>query len=60
MSIPNLEEILSQLADMGFTDKETNLKVLQFHKNFNEGLAEVVEDLLIQSNTNENKQPAKE
>eukprot|EP00027_Filamoeba_sp_ATCC50430_P006748 CAMPEP_0168555988 /NCGR_PEP_ID=MMETSP0413-20121227/8639_1 /TAXON_ID=136452 /ORGANISM="Filamoeba nolandi, Strain NC-AS-23-1" /LENGTH=355 /DNA_ID=CAMNT_0008586897 /DNA_START=140 /DNA_END=1204 /DNA_ORIENTATION=+ len=46
--IPNQEELLKKLADMGFTDKEANIKTLRFHKKYNEGLDEVVEDLLLQ------------
>jgi len=46
---PVPEELLKQLAEMGFLDRETNMKTFRFHKKFNEGLDEVVEDLLIQS-----------
>jgi hypothetical protein len=46
---PIPDELLQRLADMGFTDKEANLKTLRFHKKFNEGLDEVIEDLLVQS-----------
>jgi len=46
--IPNLDELLSQLESMGFTDKEQNIKVLRFHRKFNEGMDEVIEELLSQ------------
>jgi len=49
VQIPNLEDLLNQLDAMGFTDKEQNIKVLRFHKKFNEGLDEVVEELLHQN-----------
>lgn len=48
------EETLKQLQDMGFEDREANVKTLKFHKKFNEGLDAVVEDLLQQKST-ENK-----
>lgn len=48
------EETLKQLQDMGFDDREANLKTLKFHKKYNEGLDAVVEDLLQQKNS-ENK-----
>lgn len=47
--LPNQEELLTKLHSMGFTNREANLKALRFHKNYNEGLDEVVEDLLQQS-----------
>jgi len=46
--IPNLEETLNQLFEMGFTDRDTLVKTLKFHKQFQEGLNEVIEDLLLQ------------
>eukprot|EP01114_Cavostelium_apophysatum_P005280 TRINITY_DN1607_c0_g1_i2.p1 TRINITY_DN1607_c0_g1~~TRINITY_DN1607_c0_g1_i2.p1 ORF type:complete len:460 (+),score=128.53 TRINITY_DN1607_c0_g1_i2:114-1493(+) len=48
--IPNLEDLLNQLASMGFTDREQNIKALKFHKKYNEGLNEVIEDLLSMQN----------
>jgi len=48
VEIPNLEETLSQLADMGFSDRDANVKLLRFHKKYNEGVDEVIEDLLLQ------------
>ena len=46
--ISNLEEKLEQLKEMGFGDRDANLKLLKFHNRFQEGLDSVVEDLLIQ------------
>lgn len=34
---------------MGFTDKKMIIKLLCFHNKFNEGLNEVIEDLLVTS-----------
>jgi hypothetical protein len=48
VEIPNLEDSLKQLADMGFSDRESNIKLLRFHKKYNEGVDEVIEDLLMQ------------
>lgn len=45
------EETLKQLQEMGFGDREANVKTLKFHKKFNEGLDAVVEDLLQQKTT---------
>jgi len=47
-----VEEILEKLAAMGFPDREANLEVIKFHNKFNEGLDVIVEDLLLQSATN--------
>lgn len=58
MPIPNLEEMLEQLKLMGFSDREANIKLLQFHKKFNEGLDAVVDDLLTQSKLTENLKPS--
>eukprot|EP01119_Soliformovum_irregulare_P009780 TRINITY_DN2353_c0_g1_i1.p1 TRINITY_DN2353_c0_g1~~TRINITY_DN2353_c0_g1_i1.p1 ORF type:complete len:446 (+),score=134.45 TRINITY_DN2353_c0_g1_i1:133-1470(+) len=46
--IPNLEELLTRLDEMGFHDREVNIAALRFHRNFKEGLDEVIEDLLSQ------------
>jgi NACalpha-BTF3-like transcription factor len=43
-----LDDMLKQLSDMGFADKEANEKALRFHYNYDEGLDAVVEDLLSQ------------
>ncbi len=43
-----MEETLTQLKEMGFTDRDSVVKTLKFHKRFQEGLNEVVEDLLLQ------------
>jgi len=56
LNIPNIEEVLQQLAAMGFTDKEANVKALRFHNKFKEGIHEVVDDLLIQSSINDKPQ----
>jgi len=56
---PVPEELLQQLAEMGFVDREMNMKTFRFHKKFNEGLDAVVEDLLIQSSLgSEGNKPA--
>jgi predicted transcriptional regulator len=49
IDIANLEDMLKQLNEMGFTDRESNLKLVKFHNQFKEGLDEVVEALLTQS-----------
>jgi len=48
VEIPNMEELLKQLSDMGFSDREHAIKTLRFHKQYNEGIDEVIEDLLLQ------------
>jgi len=54
IQIDNLEETLIQLKEMGFTDRDTVVKTLKFHKRFQEGLNEVIEDLLLQHEEEEN------
>jgi len=46
IEIPNLEELLQQLHDMGFEDRDRNIRILKFHRRFREGLDETIEDLL--------------
>jgi len=46
--IPNFEEMLKQLEEMGFYDREPCIRALRFHHQYNEGLDEVIEDLLLQ------------
>jgi hypothetical protein len=45
------EDLLQTLHDMGFTDRETNEKVLRFHTKFSEGLDSVIEDILLRQNS---------
>ena len=47
-SIPNLEELVSQLAAMGLNDRAACVKTICFHHKFGEGLNEILEDLLSQ------------
>jgi len=49
------EELLQKLASMGFTDREQNIKVAKFHRKYNEGLDEILDDLLTQSQIEANK-----
>lgn len=43
-----LDEMVKQLNDMGFTSDEANRKALKFHYKYGEGLDAVIEDLLTQ------------